>query len=93
MCSSDLKTGSRNRLRVPVAGTRFNSIKPGDKVSVASFQGQALIEKIHSNSRKSNIYTVEPNGAIRIPAHKFGLPSKNAKISCDSLTKMVLLSN
>ena len=86
------KSGSRNRIRVPVAGTRFNGIKPGDKVYVTGSKHQVMISKANKPIHKSiPIYTVEKDGAIRIPAHRFSLPVVGVKLACDTLTKAILV--
>jgi len=91
-----LQTGSKNRVRVPVAGVRNTQvIKPGDKVIVKwnkekselKVQKVAHPRKCKKAYRKRNYtHTVEKNGAIRISAHTFGLPGKNICMTCDSMS-------
>jgi hypothetical protein len=80
------KTGSRNRLRIPVQGTRHSEIKPGDRVNV--FYNRTLIEVSIVKDPKGN-YKVEKDGAIRFPAHKYSLAAENNIIMADSLHKKV----
>jgi hypothetical protein len=75
------KTGSRNRVRIPVAGTRHNEIKPGTRVNV-----KVLMDGVSIESNKDGNYKVEKDGAVRFPAHKFLLDSKNLFIAADNLS-------
>ena len=78
------KTGSRNRLRIPVAGNRHLGIKPGDRVKVSYnlFAGETSIVL----DPKGN-YKVEKDGAVRFPADKFGLASEDIFTSADKLSQ------
>jgi hypothetical protein len=80
------KTGSRNRLRIPVSGVRHLDIRPGDRVNVfydtTNFQVTVL-----KNDRGN--YKVEKDGAVRFPAHKFALPASDVTIASDSLNQNV----
>ena len=80
-------TGSRNRLRIPVVGTRFVGIQPGDRVSVKYSTSDYNVDIVLDPNGN---YKVEKNGAIRFPAHKFNLPSKDAFIAADQLSKKVM---
>lgn len=87
------RTGSRNRVRIPVQGTRFTGvIKPGDRVRVAFNNGDVLIQKTKGNKRPGT-YKVEKDGAIRIPAHLYSLKSKRIEIKCDKVSGAFLLFN
>ena len=89
------KTGSKDRIRVPVAGVKNTQvIKPGDKVR-ATFtkDGSLVVSKVNRPRKCKNGYrkrnythTVEKNGAIRITAPAWGLKSQNVLIGCDSLS-------
>lgn len=84
------KTGSRHRVRVPVAGVRHVGFKPGDRVFATGYKKVTLIPlSIKSKSRKPGIYTVERDGAIRIPAVKFGLPTSGITVNCDRYSDCV----
>ncbi len=83
------KSGSRNRIRIPVAGARHTQFKPGDKVRVSLEKNAVYVEK--TNKREKNVYTVEKDGAIRFPAHKFGIPSKDVLVLCDNVKKQVIV--
>ena len=87
------RTGSRQRVRVPVAGTRFiGSIKPGDKVLVHQERNYVSIMKVDcTNKRPKNVYTVEKDGAIRIPANKFGLRQKDSIVACDNIAEAIYI--
>ncbi len=66
---------SRKRVRVIVDIAGKSGFKPGDKVFVES-QTPGVVSV--SKSRKqtslySHSYTVEKDGAVRFPAHRFGL--------------------
>jgi hypothetical protein len=91
MLNFKTKTGSRNRVRIPVAGTRFTkAIKPGDRVEV----GYDLItDSIRVQVNPKGNYKVEKDGAVRFPAHKFNLKPKNIFISSESIGKDVNLVN
>jgi hypothetical protein len=91
MLNFKTKTGSRNRVRIPVAGTRFTkTIKPGDRVEV----GYDLItNSIRVQVNEKGNYKVEKDGAIRFPAHKFNLQPKNIFICSESIGKDVNLVN
>ena len=78
------KTGSRNRLRIPVAGNRHMGIKPGDRVKVSySFLN---CEVTIVSDPKGN-YKVEKDGAVRFPADKFGLASEDIFTAADKLSQ------
>ena len=81
------KTGSRTRVRIPVAGTRHIGIQPGDKVHVTVFQNKVSIKPLRQrySSKAPWIYTVEKDGAIRIPANKWGLRTQGLTVTCDQL--------
>ena len=83
------KTGSRNRIRIPVAGARHTKFKPGDKVVVTLSKNSVEVTKAARGQK--NVYTVEKDGAVRFPAHKFNLPSKNLLLACDNITKAVFI--
>jgi len=91
MLNFKTSTASRNRVRIPVAGTRFTqAIKAGDRVQV----GYDLI----TNSIRVVVdplgnYKVEKDGAIRFPAHKFALKPKNIFVSAEALDHDVNLVN
>ena len=74
------KTGSRNRLRIPVAGTRHSNIKPGDRVTV---QQEGIMLYVTKNPK--GCYKVERDGAIRFPANKYGLAYDQIYTCCDSV--------
>lgn len=82
------KTGSRNRLRIPVCATRFsNAIAPKTRVSV-EFSPVTLTVEVKPDPKGR--YTVEKDGAVRFPAHLFNLPSKDVLISSDVMAGKVL---
>lgn len=81
------KTGSRDRVRVPVMGASAVGINPGDKVLVSRTKKGAKIER---NTLYGN-YTVEKDGAIRFPAWKFGLKSNGIKIKTTQTKSAVVL--
>lgn len=83
--SFNSKTGSRNRVRIPVAGTRFaGQIHPGDRVTIKwDFFGVVLSP---DNNGK---YKVEKDGAIRFPAHRYQLPLENLYISSEEISGMI----
>jgi protein involved in polysaccharide export with SLBB domain len=84
------KTGSRHRVRVPVAGVRHVGFKPGDRVHVIGYKKVSLISTgIKSKARTPGTYTVEKDGAIRIPAVKFGLPTSGITVNCDRYSDLV----
>lgn len=78
------QTGSRTRVRIPVAGTKHIGIQPGDKVFVSGKQ-KVTIALLPKNSIGVNVYTVEKDGAIRIPANKWGLRTQGLTVTCDQL--------
>ena len=80
------KTGSRNRLRIPVAGTRHTGINPGDRVKV-SYNLLDCEVKIEVDPKGN--YKVEKDGALRFPAHLFNLPSDEIFTSADKITNVV----
>ncbi len=84
-----VKTGSRTRVRIPVAGARHIGIKPGDKVTV---NGVTRISITKGAKPGNNVYTVEKDGAIRIPAYKYGLREVGIEIACDILTNSVIVA-
>jgi bifunctional DNA-binding transcriptional regulator/antitoxin component of YhaV-PrlF toxin-antitoxin module len=69
------KTGSRTRLRIPVAATRKMNLKPGDKVLISRDAYGAYSVAPSDNGR----YTVEKDGAIRFPVTNFSI-NKNEMI-------------
>jgi hypothetical protein len=82
------KTGSRNRLRIPVAGTRNCNIQPGDRVEVFfDFRNMQVSCIKHADGN----YKVERDGAVRFPAHKFGLSADDVYTACDKINKTVVL--
>jgi hypothetical protein len=83
------KTGSRTRVRIPVAGTRHIGIQPGQKVTVSGFRKITITKGAKPGN---NVYTVEKDGAIRIPADKYGLRDVGIEIACDRLTNSVLVA-
>ena len=86
----EVKPGSRNRLRIPTAGLRHCGIKPGDRVHVG-FDWDTL--DIYVEKWDLGKYKVEKNGAVRIPAHKFGLASHCPNnMSADSISRKVFIS-
>ncbi len=88
------KAGSRTRIRVPVAGTRFVSgIKPGDKVKVHRENNNyvSLMKTANTGRRQKNVYTVEKDGAIRIPALKYNLRTKDAVVACDNVAEAIYI--
>lgn len=91
MLNFKTNTGSRNRVRIPVAGTRFTkAIKPGDRVEV----GYDLItDSIRVQVNPKGNYKVEKDGAVRFPAHKFALASKNLFVCAESLGHDVNIVN
>ena len=87
------RTGSRKRVRVPVAGTRHIGYHPGQKVAVvASDKGGVEIFPVSDPKRYVNTYTVEKDGAIRITAEKFGLKTEDLSVTCDKLTNHVFVA-
>lgn len=89
-----LQTGSKNRIRVPVAGVRNTQvIKPGDKIKATVDKSDRLVFTKVQRPRKSKRnyhFTVERDGAIRISASWWGLKSQNQMISCDSMTGTII---
>jgi len=83
------KTGSRTRVRVPVAGVRHIGFKPGQKVTVTGFRKVTITPGAKPGR---NVYTVEKDGAIRIPADKYGLREVGIEIACDVLTNSVMIA-
>ena len=81
------KTGSRNRLRITTGGSRFAGIKPGDRVNISRAGG--LFSDVEIVVDPKGNYKVEKNGAIRFPAHKFGLGSADIFTASDTLSKKV----
>ena len=85
------KTGSRNRIRIPVAGTRFTKgIKAGDRVEVIF---DKVTKTVNVKQNPNGNYKVEKDGAIRFPAHKFSLPSKGIFVCAERLNKDVSLAD
>ena len=72
-----LKTGSRNRVRIPVCGAHCVGFKPGDKALVV---WNCVTEKLNIFKSAWGNYTVEKDGAIRFPIKRFGLPNQNLNI-------------
>jgi hypothetical protein len=75
-------------VRVPVAGVKHIGIQPGEKVFVSG-RKKVKIAPLSKNSIGVNVYTVEKDGAIRIPANKFGLPTQGLTVTCDQLENCV----
>jgi len=63
------KTGSRTRLRIPVAATRKMNLRPGDKVAIS----RDTYGKYSVDLSKNGTYTVEKDGAIRFSVTNFSL--------------------
>jgi len=95
------QTGSKNRVRVPVAGVRnTQTIKAGDKVkAVYDKNGNLLVLKVNhprkckkAYGKRNYTHTVEKDGAIRITAHYWGLKPTNQMIGCDSMSGTIQFS-
>jgi len=88
-CLNLLSTaGSRNRLRIPVCATRFTGkITPGTRVSVGLSLATMAVE---INPDPNGRYKVEKDGAVRFPAHRFNLPTKDVVVSSDVMAGKVL---
>jgi hypothetical protein len=81
------KTGSRNRIRIPVEGNKNAQINPGDRVKVVYDINNicvSIVKDPHGN------YKVEKDGAIRFPAHKYSLRNKDNIISANAITQKVI---
>ena len=89
------KAGSRTRVRIPTAGTHTSSLQPGDKVFVRIDRKKVNVSRLDPKFYKRNAYghyTVDKDGAIRIPAYRFGLNPKKVNIKCDALNFQVVMS-
>jgi len=82
------KTGSRTRVRIPVAGTRHIGFQPGQKVAVLG-TGSVTIVPVENGVKYDHTYTIEKDGAIRVPAYKFGLRTSNLIVTCDKISRSV----
>lgn len=80
------RTGSRNRLRIPVAGAKHTGIQPGSRVMIARSRNGLNVEIV--SDPKGN-YKVEKDGSVRFPVSKFNLPSDHLYIEADQLSKTI----
>jgi ribosomal 50S subunit-recycling heat shock protein len=96
-----VRTGSKGRIRVPVAGVKNTKvIKPGDKVRAQyNEKGDLIITKVNhprkckkAFGKRNYTHTVEKNGAIRLNASFWGLEKENQIIGCDSLNGVIAFS-
>jgi bifunctional DNA-binding transcriptional regulator/antitoxin component of YhaV-PrlF toxin-antitoxin module len=81
------KTGSRNRIRIPVEGNKKANINPGDRVKVFYDINNICVSIIKDPNGN---YKVEKDGAIRFPAHKYSLKNKDNIISANEITQRVI---
>jgi len=77
------RTGSRNRLRIPVAGAKHTGIEPGSRVMISRSRNGLTVEIVPNPNGN---YKVEKDGSVRFSASKFNLPSDHLYIEADKLT-------